>query len=209
MAENSLELIRQRIVQGDHDQARSQLAEYLRAVPDDADGWALLACLLDDPAEQLECYRQVLRIDPASRQATAWVDSLTSQLRPAPDLEAPCDELTGITVGPGTDLLDAALDALDLPDLEEDVAPPLQESVSPAPPSAPSLSPMDVEPGWEFSLEDEAASGATPVTLTPDEILKLAGGPLPEGERRRCPACGATISRTQTKCAWCSSPLLG
>jgi uncharacterized paraquat-inducible protein A len=43
--------------------------------------------------------------------------------------------------------------------------------------------------------------------LTPDEIIKLAGGPLPPGERHRCHNCDAVISRAEAKCPWCSKSL--
>jgi hypothetical protein len=42
-------------------------------------------------------------------------------------------------------------------------------------------------------------------SLTPDEIIEAAGGPLPPGERRECPECGATISRQASRCTWCGA----
>ncbi|MFN2119577.1 MAG: hypothetical protein ACK2T0_04250, partial [Anaerolineales bacterium] len=44
----------------------------------------------------------------------------------------------------------------------------------------------------------EAASAAG--ALSPDLILRLAGGPLPPEERRKCPRCGAVVSRREGKC---------
>jgi len=51
--------------------------------------------------------------------------------------------------------------------------------------------------------------GATPRSrpLTPEEIIELAGGPLSPEERRKCPKCGAVVSRSEIKCPWCSEPL--
>jgi molecular chaperone DnaK (HSP70) len=43
--------------------------------------------------------------------------------------------------------------------------------------------------------------------LTPEEILNLAGDPLPENERRNCPKCDAVISRDSTRCEWCGLSL--
>lgn len=43
--------------------------------------------------------------------------------------------------------------------------------------------------------------------LDPDVVLELAGGPLAAQERVQCPACGATVSRKQDRCPWCSAPL--
>jgi hypothetical protein len=52
-------------------------------------------------------------------------------------------------------------------------------------------------------VEATSAAGA----LTPELILQLAGGPLAPEERRRCPTCGAVVSRLEKKCPWCSAPL--
>jgi hypothetical protein len=43
--------------------------------------------------------------------------------------------------------------------------------------------------------------------LTPDEILRLAGNPLPENERRNCPNCDAVVSLESTRCEWCGKAL--
>jgi hypothetical protein len=47
------------------------------------------------------------------------------------------------------------------------------------------------------------------IPLTPQEILELAGQPLPVEERRNCPNCEAVISRHAKQCPWCSVPLAG
>lgn len=43
--------------------------------------------------------------------------------------------------------------------------------------------------------------------LTPEEIVELAGGPLPPEERSQCPKCQAVVSRNATKCPWCGTSL--
>jgi hypothetical protein len=52
-------------------------------------------------------------------------------------------------------------------------------------------------------IQAALAAGA----LSPDVILRLAGGPLAAEERRECPACGAIVARTENRCPWCSAPL--
>ncbi len=47
------------------------------------------------------------------------------------------------------------------------------------------------------------------IPLTPQEILELAGQPLPVEERRNCPNCEAVISRHAKQCPWCSVSLAG
>jgi hypothetical protein len=44
-------------------------------------------------------------------------------------------------------------------------------------------------------------------SLNPEDIIRLAGGPLPEEERRKCPRCGAIVSRSENRCPWCSAQL--
>jgi molecular chaperone DnaK (HSP70) len=43
--------------------------------------------------------------------------------------------------------------------------------------------------------------------LSPEEIVRLAGEPLPEEKRRRCPKCDAVISREIKRCEWCGQVL--
>jgi len=53
-------------------------------------------------------------------------------------------------------------------------------------------------------LEEDSAPEASQIRdLTPADIISLAGGPLPEDQRRKCPKCGATISKSATRCEWC------
>ena len=44
-------------------------------------------------------------------------------------------------------------------------------------------------------------------SLNPEDIIRWAGGPLPEEERRKCPRCGAIVSRSESRCPWCSAQL--
>lgn len=43
--------------------------------------------------------------------------------------------------------------------------------------------------------------------LNPDEILRLAGDPLSDDERRNCPNCDAVISHENIRCEWCGQIL--
>ena len=47
----------------------------------------------------------------------------------------------------------------------------------------------------------------TKADLDHEEILRLAGEPLPESERRKCPKCDAVISRDSKRCEWCGQTL--
>ncbi len=46
-------------------------------------------------------------------------------------------------------------------------------------------------------------------TLSPTEIVRLAGKPISPEERRECPKCGSVVSRNAARCQWCSEPLSG
>ncbi len=62
-------------------------------------------------------------------------------------------------------------------------------------------------PEWYLAKNKKDSGGPNTEGLTPEEIIKLAGGPLPAEERRRCPKCDAVVSRSESKCPWCSAPL--
>jgi hypothetical protein len=56
---------------------------------------------------------------------------------------------------------------------------------------------------------DQIGGLSQPGKWTPEDIIRLAGGPLPPEERRKCLKCGAVVSRTESRCPWCSAPLPG
>jgi RNA polymerase subunit RPABC4/transcription elongation factor Spt4 len=301
MSIDSLDEIKYRINAGDREGARLALVDLLKADPDHVDAWALLAILLSEPAEQVECYRQILRVDPENRQAAAWLEVLTSRITEPSAQEKPsaqvgttlqCKKCGGVTevqfVGelrdkrafcpycgsqidlpdtfqrverkrehaqdrwgasrtvdsvlietrrdrmPGEpspsalDELDRLLQALDLPDADEQVLRQLRDRGSTGGP----IKQVSVSSGAqseERSLLDrivlrmrEDALGSEmqavfaepgddlpkPGSLDPDDIIRLAGGALPPEERRECHNCGAVVSRNETRCPWCSVPLL-
>jgi hypothetical protein len=75
----NLDKIQRQIKAGDIDEAKRMLTNLLRTDPDNANAWALQATLFDDPVQQADCYRQVLRIDPSNRQAAARLQALAGQ----------------------------------------------------------------------------------------------------------------------------------
>lgn len=64
-----LDLIWQQVQTGDRLGAKRELAGLLREEPGNVQGWLLMATLLDDPAQQAECYRKVLCLDPQNHRA--------------------------------------------------------------------------------------------------------------------------------------------
>jgi hypothetical protein len=302
MENDLLDAIKHRINAGDREGARLELLALLKADPDNADAWALLAILLEDPAEQVECYRQILRIDPDNRQAATWLEALSRHLPEAPEKEEPltpdqwtlqCSQCGGVTEvrfvgelrdkrafcphcgsqidlpdtfqraerqreqehlpGGGTRIVDSVrietrsdhvpgegpaaevrgidqiLQDLDLPDVDEEALQQLGEQSTISGSSERPLHASGTRPE-DRGLVDrmlrrvrgEAASDATdaaaldqvegvpvPGQLTPEDIIRLAGGPLPPEQRRKCLKCGAVVSRNESRCPWCSALLPG
>ena len=273
METNLLDPIRHQINAGDRESAKTALAELLKGQPDNADAWALLAILLTDPAEQAQCYREILRIDPNDRHAAIWLESLSAQaegppgvqslasdpdrrecprcgamitvspLEGAPRSAAICPycgyaiEPADISVESGPTLEHKGLsdeaeeemewipEGVDLDQLLDTLPPLGTGDETQAPAHRPATPPR---PGGRKGLlngllgrlrretsdiqADDLVMGQVEATsaagaLTPELILQLAGGPLAPEERRKCPTCGAVVSRLEKKCPWCSDPL--
>jgi predicted RNA-binding Zn-ribbon protein involved in translation (DUF1610 family) len=273
MAANPLDPIRHQINAGDRQGARTALAELLKAEPDNADAWALLAILLADPAEQARCYREILRINPDDRQAGAWLASLTvhpgeppgerkpsvqesqdrecprcgnmikvNPLRQSPGGAIICpscgfpvepaktpreeasiqqdaqrdDDFASMEPIPEGITLDQLLDQLPVPGTGDEAQHLERGPATPEPPMQQRgflngllgrLRGSGSEARAEDLLQGQADAASATGALSPDLILRLAGGPLPPEERRKCPDCGAVVSRREDKCPWCSAKL--
>ncbi len=270
----NLDDIKQRIKTGDTEGARGALVTLLQANPQNADGWELLATILDEPARQADCYRQILRINPSNRYAAERLQALasrsmvsSSQGQPTPDEEAVllCKQCGGAMevrfIGEMQDkraICSHCGTDVDLPDsfrrvqkkrehershlssrtVEETVNETRQDgqNVSFDPEafdpealkalqergydiySGPKLEHSSKTVTTTIESEDKSPLGwlfrglvkkKQPDMLTPEEVIKLAGDPLPLAERRTCPnpQCGAVISKKETKCPWCSQAL--
>jgi len=174
-----IDTLRQRLEIGDREGVKRELADVLRADPQNVPAWMLLAAIIEDPARKADCYRQILRFDPANRQAAARLRALTPKA-PESSPKSPGQRGSESQIHakkPGRlagllRLLGVQVSGLRAPANSRDVRP---------------------------------QSGQ----LSPDDVIKLAGGPLPPEERRACPQCGAVIPRSARKCAWCGAPLTG
>ncbi|HQE91511.1 MAG TPA: hypothetical protein PLH19_00610 [Anaerolineae bacterium] len=69
---------------GFYDDARRSLLQLVRQNPHDELAWLWLAQALDDPQRQLDCLRQVLRINPNNRDALEGMEALRAG-RPLPE----------------------------------------------------------------------------------------------------------------------------
>jgi hypothetical protein len=120
-----LNLIWQQAQTGDRLGAKKELARRLQEQPDDVQAWLLMAALLDEPEQQVECCRKVLRLDPQNRHAATMLQRITSQeslseapVPPRPSVQIP--ELFDYTNEGEVD--DERLTALIREDLEKYVA---------------------------------------------------------------------------------------
>ncbi len=69
---------------GFYDDARRLLLQFIRQDPNNVQAWLWLAQVLDDPHRQLDCLRQVLRLDPHNPDALAGMEALRVG-RPMPE----------------------------------------------------------------------------------------------------------------------------
>jgi len=201
---DSVNTVRQRIETGDREGAKRELGSILRADPQNVAAWALLAPLLVDPAQQADCYRQILRLDPDNREAAARLRALAGQA-PPPETggdRQPRDQFPPLT-----------------PDvLVRDVAPDFAGTRTPI--QEPSLLEelrnllgMNTGTGSTShvtrptTLIGLTKTAPPPEPLTPEDVIRLAGGALPLEQRQTCPKCDAVISRNATRCPWCGASL--
>jgi tetratricopeptide (TPR) repeat protein len=216
MEANPLDPIRRLINAGDQPGARIALAELLKVEPDNADAWALLAILLPRPAEQARCYREILRINPNDRQAKVWLESLTGQPTEPQARVGPSAEEAKESAAEGVGI-DQLLAEVALPGFDDDTLQPLSEPETPQRQVEHRgfldrllgrLRGRTVDPDEAEALvmgPEELTSTAG--SLSPELVLRLAGGPLAPDERRNCPHCDAVVSRREARCPWCSAPL--
>lgn len=297
-----LETIRQCINEGDLAGSKRRLVNLLREDPDNIDAWVLLATLFDDPSRQIDCYRQILRIDPDHRHAAEKLKILSkphpeSTRRKKEDHAILCPQCGGVMevlfIGELQDkraVCPYCDTRVDLPDsfrrvrrtretkqglvgrrivetttvetrLDGQISPEDPESL---PPEIRDIVRVLKEQGAEAldreHLQKLKSSGMSlafssagfdaetietlselgfdiyngppmnlpskhriiwttyedtrekkPQTLFPDEIIKMAGGALPEEQRRKCPnpKCRAVISKEEKTCPWCGKSLPG
>ena len=79
---------------GDQKQARELIAKAVKADPSLKQGWWALAHLLDDKDRQLHCLKQMLKLDPANKEARAKLEELQGAPQPgepAPHTPSPSD----------------------------------------------------------------------------------------------------------------------
>lgn len=63
----------QAVAQGQDEEARAWLEGVVELDTENVDAWLRLASLIPDAREQLQCYAQVLQLDPGNREAKVGI----------------------------------------------------------------------------------------------------------------------------------------
>jgi hypothetical protein len=122
-----LSQIKSLIARGEHDSAIQELVSLLRTSPRNVEAWLLLADLREDPREQKDCYKQVLKLDPYNAQAQLQLKLLggTSMLK----LNVPESRWAEPALAPAPLTAPEPLPVLELPpEPEPRPAPPMESS---------------------------------------------------------------------------------
>jgi len=202
-----LETPKHLIQNGDTKRACIELGKILRSDPNNLEAWDLLSTLLTDPKQKEDCYHQIIRIDPKNRQAAQNLQAMTTENDhpsksgkstipkiplSAQEIDSSIDDLRKLIQD---DVLEDSTDDQTYEERIEFVAASQTDS-------QPSSVSFDESPVLGAEV-DEDPPAALP-HLGSADIINLAGHPLPQEERLKCPNCDATISRFETKCPWCS-----
>jgi len=182
-----LDAVRRLITASDREGAKRALGSILRADPQNVSAWAMLAPLLKDPAQQADCYRQILRIEPHDPPLETSGDRQPKNQFPplTPDVAPNLAGTRAPAQGPG--FMGELRNLLGMSD------------------SASSTS----QATRRATLVGLGKAPTQQELLTPEDVIQLAGGALPPAERQTCPRCDAVISRNATRCPWCSASLQG
>ncbi len=76
---SELDLPKRLLEFGDKPGAITELTKLLQAHPDDIDAWFLMVDAVDDPNKKVDCYRQILQIDPDNQFAQIHYQKLATR----------------------------------------------------------------------------------------------------------------------------------
>lgn len=207
-ARDPLSAAREWLALGDRPGAAIELSQVLIHDPDNLAAWEMLATLLVDRDKQIDCYRRILRLDPGHRQARAQLRALTGPPGASALVVEKAAEPEQVEASDTALAAEPAESAL-----EKDL--PWEDPAAAADPLGAGLEALEAESEMDRflrSLEEAEAAQAEvrerqPEVLTPEDVVRLAGDPLPEEKRRRCPQCDAVVSQDDSRCPWCSADL--
>ncbi len=93
---SELDLPKRLLDLGDKPGAIKELTRILQMNPDDIDAWYLMIDAVDDPSKQMDCYEQILKIDPDNQFAQIHYQKLANRpfVSEAPEADKPQTQLT-------------------------------------------------------------------------------------------------------------------
>ncbi len=84
---NKQELLKQAdytFQRGNRELAKKYLQDFLVQYPHEEAAWMLMAKMVDEPQQKIECYQRVLKINPNHTEAKIWIDRIKSPTKPLP-----------------------------------------------------------------------------------------------------------------------------
>jgi hypothetical protein len=84
---NKQELLKQAdytFQRGNRDLAKKYLTDFLTQYPQEEAAWMLMAKMVDEPKQKMECYQHALKINPNNNEAKIWIARLKSPTRTLP-----------------------------------------------------------------------------------------------------------------------------
>ena len=69
---------------GNRELAKKYLQDFLVQYPQEEAAWMLMAKMVDEPEQKIECYQRVLKINPNNTEAKIWIARIESPTKPLP-----------------------------------------------------------------------------------------------------------------------------
>ena len=69
---------------GNRELAKKYLQDFLVQYPQEEAAWMLMAKMVDEPQQKIECYQRVLKINPNNNEAKIWIARIESPTKPLP-----------------------------------------------------------------------------------------------------------------------------
>ncbi len=69
---------------GNRELAKKYLTDFLVQYPNEESAWMLMARMLEEPKQKIECYERALKINPGSNEAKIWIARIKSSTQPLP-----------------------------------------------------------------------------------------------------------------------------
>ena len=69
---------------GNRELAKKYLQDFLVQYPQEEAAWMLMAKMVDEPGQKIECFQRVIKINPNNTEAKIWIARIESPTQPLP-----------------------------------------------------------------------------------------------------------------------------